>query len=264
MRQGNAYTLIFLAAVALAASLVLSLASHLLKERQVLLQRADMKRNILIAAGFMECYADAHEAKREMDPGICADVHLYYQAHMRALLLDHRGKVVDEPGTRPELVDPAREAEKPPGKRRYPVFLRVDSIKGKEVVSAYCIPIYGKGLWSSLYGYLALEPDLNTVKGLTFHKQGETPGLGAEIQSRWFQDGFKGKKILDGGGNLVSITVLKGKLDPSSPQAAHLVDGISGATLTTKGVTELLMRSLSMYEPYFTMIRRGGVEHGSR
>jgi Na+-transporting NADH:ubiquinone oxidoreductase subunit C len=264
VRQGNAYTLIFLAAVALVASLVLALAAQMLKDRQNLLQQADMKRNILIAAGFMECYADADEAKREMDPGVCTDVHFYFEAHMRALLLDHRGKIVDEPGTRPELVDPAREADKPLEKRRYPVFLRIDPVKGKEKISAYCIPIYGKGLWSSLYGYLALEPDLNTVKGLTFHKQGETPGLGAEIQSRWFQEGFKGKTILDKKGRLVSITVLKGKLDRSSPQAAHQVDGISGATLTTRGVTDLLMKSLMMYEPYFTMIRRGGAEHGRR
>ena len=264
MRQGNAYTLIFLTAVALIVSLVLALAAQLLKDRQDLLQQADMKRNILIAAGFMECYADADEAKREMDPGICADVHLYYEEHMRALLLDRDGNVVHEPEIIPELVDPAREAEKRPEKRRFPVFLRVDRIRGKETVTAYCIPIYGKGLWSSLYGYLALEPDLNTIRGLTFYKQGETPGLGAEIQSRWFQDGFKGKTILNEKGRLVSITVLKGKVDPSSPLAAHQVDGISGATLTTKGVTELLMKSLSMYEPYFTMIRRGGAEHGRR
>ncbi len=264
MRQGNAYTLIFLTAVALVASLGLALAAQMLKDRQDLLRQADMKRNILIAAGFMECYADAGESRREMDPGVCTDVHLYYEAHMRAVLLDHRGDAVDEPETRPELVDPAREADKPLENRRYPVFLRVDLIEGRETASAYCIPIYGKGLWSSLYGYLALESDLNTVRGLTFYRQGETPGLGAEIQSRWFQEEFKGKTILDAKGRLVSITVLKGKTDPSSPQAAHQVDGISGATLTTRGVTELLMKSLSMYEPYFTMIRRGGAEHGRR
>jgi len=264
VRQGNAYTHIFLTAVALAASLVLAMASQLLKERQVLLQQADMKRNILIAAGFMECYADADQHRREMDAGVCTDVHLYYEQHMRAILLDRRGAAVNEPETRPELIDPAREAEKPVEKRRFPVFLRVDTIGGKDTVTAYCIPIYGKGLWSSLYGYLALEPDLNTVKGLTFYRQGETPGLGAEIQSRWFQEAFKGKKILDAKGSLVSITVLKGKVDPASPLAAHQVDGISGATLTTKGVTELLMNSLSMYEPYFTMIRRGGSGHGRR
>lgn len=264
MRQDNTYTLIFLGAVALASSLILALASQLLKDRQDLLRQADMKRNILIAAGFMECYSDAAEARREMGSGVCKDVHLYYERHMRALLLDHLGNAVDEPETRPELVDPAREAEKPKEKRRFPVFLRIDEIDGREAITAYCVPIYGKGLWSSLYGYLALESDLDTVRGLSFYRQGETPGLGAEIQSRWFQDEFKGKKILDANGKLVSITVLKGKADPASPLAAHQVDGISGATLTTKGVTELLMKSLSMYEPYFNMIRRGGAAYDRR
>ena len=108
------------------------------------------------------------------------------------------------------------------------------------------IPISGKGLWSTLYGYFALEMDMKTVKGITFYKHGETPGLGAEVEKKWFQNNFIGKKIFDENSNLVSITVYKG----SSGDDIHGVDGISGATVTSNGVTNFLKSILNNYKPY--------------
>ena len=114
--------------------------------------------------------------------------------------------------------------------------------------NAIIIPISGKGLWSTLYGYLALDIDMETVKGITFYKHGETPGLGAEVAKTWFQDNFIGKKIFDNNNNLISITVARGKADPNDN---HQVDGISGATVTSNGVTKFLKHSLSNYQLYF-------------
>ena len=117
---------------------------------------------------------------------------------------------------------------------------------------AFIIPISGKGLWSTLFGYFALEMDLNTVIGITFYKHGETPGLGGEVEKEWFQNNFVGKKIFNQTGELVSIKVVKGKVNDvySGEALNHGVDGISGATITSRGVSYFLKRDLLKYEQY--------------
>ena len=107
-----------------------------------------------------------------------------------------------------------------------------------------------------MYGYFAIEPDASTVKGITFYKHKETPGLGAEVDKNWFKNNFIGKKLVDIEGSLVSIEVVKGYVSDTDPNAMHKVDGISGATITGKGVTTFLKSDLEKYEPYFAKIRR--------
>ena len=137
--------------------------------------------------------------------------------------------------------------------RRYPIYRCTIE---NEVI--YCVPIIGRGLWSKLYGYLSLESDLNTVKGITFYKHGETPGLGAEIEKGWFQDNFVGKKINDQTGTFISIEVVKGKAAVAyagnEEKLSHAVDGISGATITSRGVTKMLHEDLTKYVPYFKQL----------
>ena len=116
------------------------------------------------------------------------------------------------------------------------------------------IPISGKGLWSSLYGYFAIDSNnYSTVRGITFYAHGETPGLGAEISKKWFQNNFIDKEIFTLDNILNSITVIKGKAKDSNK---YEVDGISGATITSNGVTELLKRDLQRFEPYFINNRK--------
>jgi Na+-transporting NADH:ubiquinone oxidoreductase subunit C len=112
----------------------------------------------------------------------------------------------------------------------------------------YIIPIRGKGLWGPIWGYISLESDRNTVYGVSFGHKSETPGLGAEIETEKFQQQFIRKKIFDEAGNFVSITVIKGGAKPND---MHGVDAISGATTTSKGVTEMFKRTLNNYIPYF-------------
>lgn len=124
-------------------------------------------------------------------------------------------------------------------------------------VKAYCMPISGKGLWSTLYGFLALQPDLDHVQGITFYKHGETPGLGAEVENPKWQAQWHGKEILADDGSLRSITVKKGTVDANMPvEKRHYVDGLSGATITSNGVTKFVASDLAKYEPWFKTLRK--------
>jgi Na+-transporting NADH:ubiquinone oxidoreductase subunit C len=110
-----------------------------------------------------------------------------------------------------------------------------------------------------LYGYLALEADATTVRGITFYKHGETPGLGGEIEKEWFLGNFKGKKIFSvTAKKLTPIVVVKGKAADmyKGEELEHSVDGITAATITGSGVTELLDNALKAYEPYFSKLRK--------
>ena len=115
-------------------------------------------------------------------------------------------------------------------------------------LKAYIIPISGKGLWSTLFGYIALENDLNTIMGITFYKHKETPGLGGEIVKDWFQSNFINKKLFNNNGEFKSINVIKGIATGS--EIEHKVDGISGATMTCSGLTKFLYNDLSRYLPF--------------
>ena len=128
-------------------------------------------------------------------------------------------------------------------KKFLPIFFHNE----KEV---FIIPISGKGLWSTLFGFIAIGKDGNTVKGITFYKHKETPGLGGEVDKKWFQDNFIDKKIFQDD-NLISVRVVKGKVEtlPES-QWPHAVDGITGATITSKGLSDFLLRDLRRYEKF--------------
>jgi Na+-transporting NADH:ubiquinone oxidoreductase subunit C len=117
---------------------------------------------------------------------------------------------------------------------------------GADQPSKYAFPISGKGLWSMLYGYLSLESDLKTIAGVTFYKHGETPGLGAEIEKDWFQSQFAGKQLY-ANGEPTDFVVAK----PGTAQGDSAVDGISGATLTGKGVQVLIRKDAATYADYF-------------
>jgi Na+-transporting NADH:ubiquinone oxidoreductase subunit C len=121
---------------------------------------------------------------------------------------------------------------------------------GADTPEKFAFPISGKGLWSMLYGYLSLESDLETIAGISFYKHGETPGLGAEIEKPWFQRQFRGKKLYEEGAP-TEFSVLKpgSKLDETS------VDGISGATITGKGVQALIRKDAASYASYFNQIK---------
>ena len=136
------------------------------------------------------------------------------------------------------------EIRKPQEERDYPVFVYVNESGAKK----YVVPVRGKGLWGPIWGYIALNDDLNTIYGAVFDHKGETPGLGAEINTEWFQEPFTGKTLFDENGEFVSIEVVKGGADPSDP---HGVDAISGGTITSKALEEMILDCLTGYVKHF-------------
>jgi Na+-transporting NADH:ubiquinone oxidoreductase subunit C len=126
--------------------------------------------------------------------------------------------------------------------------LYIANVNGKKL---FIFPMQGRGLWGPVYGNLALEDDLNTVAGSMFGHDKETPGLGAEIELPAFESQFIGKKIFDENGKFTSIKVLKGAKKVLPPdQLIHGVDAISGGTITSNGVSEMIQNNMTIYLEY--------------
>ena len=121
----------------------------------------------------------------------------------------------------------------------------------KDGQTYYIVPIYGKGLWDAIWGYVSMDKNM-VVEDAYFDHKGETPGLGANIKERFFMDDFSGEHLLDKNGNFVGITVLKGNADPKNlDKTDSEIDAIAGATITSNGVTAMIKSDLKLYEPYF-------------
>jgi Na+-transporting NADH:ubiquinone oxidoreductase subunit C len=158
------------------------------------------------------------------------------------MVINKEGKKVDNVDG--FTVDMAIELKKPADQQNLPVFIAtLDDGKKYSIV-----PVRGKGLWGPIWGYIALTDDFNTIYGVTFDHKGETPGLGAEINTAGFMKPFSGKQIFDQQGNFTSVKVEKGG---AAPGDVHAVDAISGGTITSKGLEKMLMDCLASYEVYF-------------
>ena len=123
--------------------------------------------------------------------------------------------------------------------KRRPKYMPIYLVNNGSKLEKIILPIYGKGLWSTLYGFLALQSDAKTIAGITFYQQGETPGLGGEITNPHWQKLWRGKQAFDENNN-VAIHVIKGEVMPNSSESIYQVDGLSGATLTSRGVNNLV------------------------
>jgi len=230
--KGDGFVIAYAGIVCLTCSLLLSASASILKKPQEYNKEIDRKMNVLKAFGVS---IRGEDGKRIKAP----EVEHYFTEHISEVTIDgDTGAVVD--GT----AAPA-----------HPLPLYVWKENG-EVVK-YAFPISGKGLWSTIKGYLALDKDLATIVGVTFYEHGETPGLGGECETDWFQNQFRGKKVFEDG-KRVHFEVVKGKLADKYPAGNdHAVDGISGATLTGNGITRFLNGGLDKYEIYFTLQRKG-------
>ena len=224
-------------------SLLLAITSTQLKVRQEVNIEVDKKKNILKSIG--------RDLSLMKDDEIIAE----YKNNISNIIINLNGDVVDNIAS--ESLESIQY--KSTGEVKYFLnnieYLLAYKSSNPE---AFIIPISGKGLWSTLFGYFALEMDLNTVLGITFYKHKETPGLGGEVEKKWFQNNFVGKKIFNQTGELVSIDVVKGKVNDiySGEALNHGVDGISGATITSKGLSNFLKRDLLKYEQYLKNNRK--------
>ena len=224
--EKNSYTFIFATIMVLIVAALLATTAISLKPFQETNVALEKKQNILSSIGID---VDRNIADKE-----------YSKYIIKELVLNNKGEEVD--GVAFDI-DLAKQLKKEPDDQLLPLFV-AKTENGKK----YIIPLRGKGLWGPIWGFMALNDDLNTVYGAVFDHKSETPGLGAEInQYELFQKQFEGKEISNGN-ELVSITVIKG----GAPEGdMHGVDGISGGTITSDGVTDMLLERLTMYESYF-------------
>jgi Na+-transporting NADH:ubiquinone oxidoreductase subunit C len=185
-----------------------------------------------------------------------AEIQEVFDDHVKQLVVDMEGNVVDSAvilarkykGVLAENIDMAKEKKRPESDRLLPVF-----IFHRDGKNYYIISIRGSGLWDEIWGNIAVEEDFETLAGTAFDHKGETPGLGGEIKDNpAFSAQFVGKKLFDEKGKYTSIVVRKG----GARNQRYEVDGISGATITSDGVSEMLYRGIKYYEPYFNSIEQ--------
>ena len=211
-------------------ALVLSTAATLLKpfqDRNVKIEKMqDILSTINITAGRDEA------------------IQLFGQYIIESKVINHLGEEIEGVAFDVNL---HVENRKPVEERQLPVYIAV--VDGTKY---YIVPVRGTGLWGPLWGYVSFYEDLNKIAGANFDHAGETPGLGAEISDRPFQLQFQGKQIFDEAGEFRSVQVVKGDALADDP---HAVDGITGGTITSNGVSNMLFDGLQVYKPYFTKIR---------
>ncbi|HHC75075.1 MAG TPA: Na(+)-translocating NADH-quinone reductase subunit C [Thiothrix sp.] len=237
-------TLLMALLVSLVCSIFVSIAAVSLKPLQLMNKDLDRKQNILKIAGLIKLdekpSAEKIEALFQHIEIRLVDLKTGdYVTDIDAATYDQR-KVASDPQQN-QLI-PA-EQDIAGIKRRAPYAL-VYLLKKADKLDRVILPIHGYGLWSTLYGFIALEADANTVVGLGFYEHAETPGLGGEVDNPQWRALWTGKSIYNEQGN-VAIRVMKGHVDANSPQAAYQVDGLSGATLTSRGVENMLHYWLS-------------------
>lgn len=168
-----------------------------------------------------------------------------FNTQIEQKVLDMKGNEVEN--VKADDVDLARERKKPESERQLPLYI-FNSDKGK----FYILSVRGSGLWDEIWGTVALKEDLVTVAGAAFDHKGETPGLGAEIKDNpAFAAQFENKKIYDNSGAYTAVVVRKG----GAQNPEYEVDGISGATVTSDGVTEMLNRGIKYYQPYLQKLK---------
>ena len=240
MQKDDRRILTFAAIVCVTCSLLLSGTAAVLKKRQEYNIELDRKLNVLKAFGVEVVNA---KGKRIVSAD---EVEAYFADHISERILDRDTGTVLEGATSNELTSDDLKY-----KTKLPLYLWSEDGQ----ITKYAFPISGYGLWSTLYGYMALEGDLATIIGVTFYKHGETPGLGGEASAPWFQNQFSGKKVW-GDDGLLPFEVVKGGVDARYPDGcSHCVDGISAATITSNGIQDFIREDLTYYEAYFKTIR---------
>lgn len=172
------------------------------------------------------------------------EIRQIFETKMQQVVVDMEGNELE--GVTADEIDMSKEKSKPEADRRLPLY-----IFDKDGEKFYILSVRGNGLWDEIWGTVALKADKNTIAGVAFDHAGETPGLGAEIKDNpVFPSMFRGKEIYTSSGEYVSVTVRKG----GAKDPKHEVDGISGATVTADGVTEMMKRGIKYYEPYLQSI----------
>lgn len=221
--NSNAYIITYSVVMVVVVAVLLSLAALGLKERQDANILNEKKMQIVKALGY--------------DPATV----LYDDVVAEAVLLNAEGNTANDDVAK--VFEALQDVKGSYAAGSFPIFKAKDG--------SVVVPLYGNGLWGPIWGYIALDTDMSTVKGVVFDHSGETPGLGAEITTSKHQAQYVGKSVYEGA-ELVGVTLKKGGADKSN---LHEVDAITGGTKTSDGVTAMIHTSLNYYKPYFDAVR---------
>lgn len=236
-------------------SILVSSAAVALKPIQDKNKLLDAQKNILEAAGLMTEDGDIEALFRQVEVKLINIETGMLTDEVDATTFNFKKAVKD-----PALSIAINKSNDIAKIRRRAKFANVYLVKKDGQLDTVVLPIYGKALWSTMYAFVALKPDGSTVKGFTFYDHGETPGLGGEVDNPLWKNQWPGKEIFDGKHNL-AIKVLKGKVNLESPTAKHQIDGLGGATLTTRGIENLILYWMGKdgFAPFLENLRKGEI-----
>jgi len=227
--NSNTYTFVYAALLVIIVAAGLAYVAGSLKERQQSNIDTEKRLNILNSAHLA---MDANKVSNKNDY-VAAQFEQYIT---RAYLVNNRGEVIEGDAFATEL-------------KHQSELLPLFECTLDDGTLLYIVPCYGQGLWGPIWGYLAFKDDCNTIYGAVIDHQGETPGLGAEISTEKYTRQFIGKTIFENE-KFVSIAVVKGGAKPGDK---HAVDAVSGGTITSNALQNLLFASLEAYVPFFNL-----------
>ena len=235
--HSNKYTFLYAIGISVITAILLAFASEGLRPFQEENIKLDKKTSILRSV-----LIDATERDT---------IEKIYDERMEEIVVNAKGEVLSDITTSDVVLKD--EIARPPAERNLALYIYT----GTDGKKRYIIPMQGLGLWGPIYGYISIEEDFNTVYGAYFSHKSETPGLGAEISERFFQEQFEGKKIKSETNEFISVRVAKktAKL-PYGPE--HRVDGISGGTITSNGTDVMLYNTIEPYLTYFEKLKQQG------
>lgn len=254
-------TLIVAAVLCIVCSVLVSGSAVLLKEKQEINKKLDIKKNLLQASGLIsgkvtedeinEAFRKIETVVVDLDSGKVTDIDPQEFDQVKARKDSKQNKQISPDKDKAGIKTRSKFA---------PVYKYMENGK----LSMVIFPVNGKGLWSTLYGFLALDADLETVKGIGFYQHGETPGLGGEIDNPSWKASWKGKKVYDKDFE-VELRVVKGSVSPSDPKAEYKIDGLSGATITSNGVTGLVRYWMGEdgFKPYIESLKNSDVQESN-
>lgn len=234
-------------------SVIVSTAAVVLRPTQKANKANDIRQSILAAAGMLEKGKPLDEQFKQVD----------------ARLIDiETGKFTDavdiatydqlKAAKNPKLSEPLPDEQDVASINRLEKYAKVYLVDKGQGLEKVVLPIRGYGLWSTLKGFIALKSDMSTVVGIGYYDHKETPGLGGEVDNPKWKSNWIGKEIYDDKGNVV-LDVVKGSVDASSPNAEHKIDGLSGATLTSDGVENMIQFWFGKngYGPFLDKLKKG-------
>ncbi len=242
----NSYTLLFAIGMTIVVGTLLAAIDSSLRERINTNKILEKQQNILYAIGINDNEGSSVRFISKDKAPIEFDKYVVNQIYIQG------SKIIEDDEA--YLIEVKKEktlAKDASYNRRLPLF-----IAEKDGKKYYVAPIRGNGLWNAIWGYVSMDENM-IIQGAYFDHQAETPGLGANINQRFFMDDFIGENLLDSNGNFIGITVSKKNLDPRNEiKDDNEVDAIAGATITGDGVSAMIKSDLGLYVPYFKKLKQ--------